>query len=342
MSRHALLVALLVTACGDKEPAETGTPPDDSGGGGGAATVTWAPAFDTSTTGSLSGVWGSGPDDVWIVGGDDDAGEIWHFDGAAWSESALPEGTPLLVWVFGFGPSEAYAVGVDGAGVRWDGSAWTTWDTGTEEDLWGVWGASADDLWVVGGDADVGDPLILHWDGAAFTEVALATEQNPRAATTVFKVWGIEGRTWIVGQRGTILELQGDGWVFRSGGAEANQDFVSLSGNTADGVVIAGGRGNARVATFDGAAWTTLAPSGVGGLNAVAMLPDDTAVMGGIAGFAGRFDPATGTLTREEFLGTEDLHAAWFDGVGTTYMVGGNFVAPHRGAAWTRREEAAR
>jgi hypothetical protein len=216
------------------------------------------------------------------------------------------------------------------------------WDTGTEEDLWGVWGTSPSDLWVVGGDADVGEPLIQHWDGSAFTPHTLAEENNPRLATTVFKVWGIEGKTWIVGQSGTLLEKQGSDWVFVSGGAQANQDFVSLWGTSASQVVVAGGRGNARIATHDGATWETLAPSGVGGLNAVTVLPDETAIVGGIGGFAGRFDHTTGELVREDFLGTQDMHAAWYDGAGTTYMVGGTFIAPHAGSAWARTVEDAR
>jgi len=331
----ACLLVLALVACGDKDAGETGQAAADSGGAGGPVAV-WEPAFDTSSGGSLSGVWGSGPDDVWVVGGDDDAGEAWHFDGGSWSEVSLPEGTPLLVWVHGFSATDVLAVGLDGAAVRWDGEAWSALETGTDEDLWGVFGFSSDDVWVVGGDADVGDPLILHWDGAAFSEEVLPSEQNPRGATTLFKVWGIDDQLWIVGQRGTLLARQGDAWVFQSGGAEANQDFVSLDGWSASDVVVVGGRGNARVATWDGAAWTTRAPSGVGGLNAVAAQDDGTVVVGGIGGYAGRFDPVAGELELEALLGTEDLHAAWSDGAGRTYMVGGTFIAPHRGAAWVR------
>lgn len=335
----ALALLPLMFACGDKDPGETGTTGGSDSGTPVGDTVSWLPAFDTSGAGSLSGVWGSAPDDVWIVGGDDDAGEIWHFDGGGWSAATLPEGTPLLVWVHGFSATDVFAVGLDGAAVHWDGSAWSALDTGTEEDLWGVFGFSNDDIWVVGGDADVGDPLILHYDGSAFAEVELPEEQNPRGATTLFKVWGIEDQLWIVGQKGTLLQRQGDDWVFQSGGAEANQDFVSLDGWSADDVVVVGGRGNAKVATWDGAAWTTVAPSGFGGLNAVAAQDDGSVVVGGISGFAGRFDPATGDLELEELLGTEDMHAAWNDGAGTTYLVGGTFVAPHRGSAWIRTVE---
>ena len=69
---------------------------------------------------------------------------------------------------------------------------------------------------------------------------------------------------------------------------------------------------------------------------------DGTAVVGGIGGFVGLFDPATGTVELEDLVGSEDQHAAWNDGAGTTYMVGGTFAAPHRGSAWIRTVEPAR
>jgi trimeric autotransporter adhesin len=326
-------------SCGDAK--ETG----DSAGADTAGVVpVWTQAYDTSGGGSLSGVWGAAPDDVWIVGGDENSGEAWHFDGSSWSAGTLPADTPLLVWVHGRSAGDVFAVGLDGAAIHWDGAAWTALDSGTDEDLWGVFAADGGEVWVVGGDADVGDPLILRSldDGGTFVAEALAGDQNPRGATTLFKVWGIEDQLWIVGQSGTLLERQGDAWNFVSAGAEANQDFVSLHGTGPDHVIIAGGRGNARVGQYDGAAWTTLAPSGVGGLNAVAVLPDGTAVMGGIGGYVGLFDPGTGTLSHEGTLGSGAIHAAWDDGAGRTWVVGGNFAVPHEGLAFSRTLEPSR
>lgn len=98
----------------------------------------WAEAFDTTASGALSGVWGSGPDDVFIVGGKTDAGEVYHFDGDTWAPQAVPASTDLLVWVFGFAPDDVFAVGVGGSAVHYDGRAWAALDTGTDADLWGV------------------------------------------------------------------------------------------------------------------------------------------------------------------------------------------------------------
>lgn len=301
--------------------------------------ATWEEAFDASTEGALSGVWGSGPDDVWIVGGWMDEAQIFHFDGGDWSEAEAPD-VPLLAWVVGWGPDSALSVGVDGAAASWDGNAWTALDTGVDGDLWGVWGASPDDVWIVGGDAGdpASDPILLHYDGDTFTDVGLDPEQNTRDASALFKVFGVGGRVWAVGQGGLLVEKQGDDWVAVGAGAEANQDFVSLWGPSADTVVAVGGRGNARLSTWDGATWSTIAPEGVGGLNAVFMEDASRAIVGGISGYVGAFDPATGELEPEAVLGTGDVHAIWGDGEGTHYAVGGRFSEPLSGLAAVRTE----
>lgn len=293
--------------------------------------VVWAEAFDTSGAGSLSGVWGTGPDDVWVVGGSDAGGEIHHFDGATWSEAALPAGVSLLAWAWGFGPDDVYAVGLDGSVVHYDGSAWSTLDSGTTDDLWGVFGFAPDDLWIVGGTPDQGEPVALHYDGATFTPRPVDPGQNSRAATALFKVWGIDGDIYAVGQRGLILEWDSGAWVERFAGPEADQDFVSLWGTSADHIVAVGGRSSTRIATFDGASWTTSAESGYGGLNAVYMTSPDVAHIGGVYGFVGTFDPASGAIAQETSLGSDDVHAMWSDGAGRTYAVGGTFRDPHRG-----------
>jgi hypothetical protein len=338
-----LLLASALPACsGSKDSADTAPThhtgeTGDSGTSG--PTIVWEEAFDTSSTGALSGVWGTAPDDVWIVGGVTEQGESYHYDGSTWSAVPVPEGVGLLVWVYGFASDDVWAVGVDGAGAHWDGTAWSAVDFGTTEDLWGIFGFSTTDLWIVGGDPDAGDPLILHYDGTTPTVVPLDPAENPRGAKSLFKVWGIDNQLYITGQTGTLLAWDGEAWRFQSGGSEANQDFVSLWGTSADHIVAVGGRGNGRIATWDGSAWTTLAPSGIGGLNAVTMVSPTEAVVGGVNGYVASFDPTTGTLSNEESLTFDDIHAAWYDGAGTTWAVGGFFLEPFTGVAYSRRVE---
>lgn len=320
-----MLVAFLLMACKDTDDTDT-DPPGPS----------WSVAFDASDRGDQSGVWGSGPADVYVVGGTPDEGTITHWNGTEWSPVALPGGVPLLVWVYGFGPNDVWSVGVDGAVVHFDGSSWEVRDAGTTEALWGVWGAGPDDMWVVGGDVAVGDPLLLHWDGTGFTPVPLEPSQNDRGAKSMFKVWGMAGRVFSVGQGGLIIEWDGTQWSQMSTGPSADQDFVSLWGTPDDGIFAVGGRSGARVAELDGQAWNTEAPAGYPGLNAVSVIDGDVLV-GGQYGFVGRWEG--GALVQETGAADTqaDIHAMWSDGAGRTYGVGGTFQPPYdKGMAWVR------
>ena len=293
----------------------------------------WRDAFDVGGGGVLSAVWGSGGSDVFIVGGKTAQGEVYHFDGAAWRKMLLPD-VPLLVWVFGFGPDDVFAVGVDGVAIHYDGTTWTALETGTDVALWGVWGVSQDDLWVVGGDVGAGEPLILHYDGSAFVEFPIPP--NDRSATALFKVWGIGSKVFAVGENGLILEFESGAWFQVPAGADADDDFVSLWGTSEDRIVAVGGRGTARIARYDGSTWTTQRFTGVPGLNAVYMSDAAEAVVGGTNGFMGSFDRSTGVLTEESARTNQCVHGAWGDGEGTFYAVGGRFAEPFTGLALVR------
>ena len=63
-------------------------------------------------------------------------------------QNPLPTGDNYQdVWRSG---SEIFAVGSAGAISHFDGSAWTTMETGTTEDLYGIWGSAVDDVVAVG------------------------------------------------------------------------------------------------------------------------------------------------------------------------------------------------
>jgi hypothetical protein len=298
----------------------------------------WEPAFDTSATGTLSAVWGSGPNDVFIVGGTTEQGEIYHYDGVDWSPMQVPEDVPLLVWVHGFGPELVYAVGLDGSVVRYDGNAWSSLDSGTEEDLWGVFGFASDDLWIVGGDASTEDPVILHYDGSSFSAYELPEEENRRRASSIFKVWGIDGFIAAVGERGLILELRDGEW--RSVSTDTSEAFVSLWGTSAENIVAAGSNVSGQIAHYDGDEWRVTRFPTESGLNGVFMDDPTHAVVSGWDGFLGRYEVESGELIFEaETAQLLRMHSVWGDGEGRYYAVGGNFFSPHRGEAYVRVTE---
>ena len=337
MASTLLFAAALLGGCTDPDPTDSADTAADTGDTATPSGPAWNTAFDTEGLGALSGVWGSAPDDVFVVGGTPERADILHYDGSDWTPMEAPD-VPLLVWVYGFGPDDVYAVGVGGGFVHWDGQSWSELESGTDEDLWGIWGRSGDELVIVGGDIDEGEPVLLHWDGSEATPYTLDEKQNPRGALSLFKVWGTGDTVFALGQRGLVLQWDGQDWAAVSAGAEADDDFVSLWGTGEDQIVAVGGRSNARVATWDGASWTTEAPRGVPGLNAVTLTSADEAIVGGISGFMGRVDLATGQVESEGVLTAMDLHAAWHDGEGRVWMVGGRFYEPYEGVALVRED----
>jgi len=71
-------------------------------------------------SGDLHGVWGTAPNDVFMVGS---AGTIVHWDGAGCSRMVSPT-TADLFDVAGFGPNDVYAVGAGGTILHYDGASW--------------------------------------------------------------------------------------------------------------------------------------------------------------------------------------------------------------------------
>lgn len=288
---------------------------------------------DIGPTGSLSGVWGSSADDIFIVGGTDDAGEIHHFDGTDWSAMEIPEGVGMLVWSYGFSASDVWTVGRAGVVLHYDGSTWESVDSHTEEDLWGVWGAGPNDIYMVGGNVFSGQVTILHWDGTDIEAEELPAEENPRSVRALFKVFGVDGRVFAVGQTGLIVERTASGWVRHPTGELADEDFVALWGNSADDIVAVGGRVQSKVSSFDGSDWTTVEPTqNFGGFNAVYVTNAGEVLVGGVSGAVGIFDRATQDVEYLKSDTTIDVHALWSGPDGVSYSVSGNFFEPHQGA----------
>jgi len=317
----------------------------------------WNPAFITDNNtpmdttddiGALSSVWGSGPNDVFVVGGKGfpPAAKIYHYNGSTWKEMGTPPNTLGMVWVFGFSPTDVYAVGLGGHMLHYDGMSWTRIDAHTGFDLWGIWGVSPTDIWIVGKGPTSAvnpnpDPTLMHFDptqpvASQFTPYPLPMTENDRLARDLFKVWGIGAKLFAVGEKGLIIEYDGTAWKQVPAGANADDDFVSLWGTSTSNIVAVGGRSAYRLSVYAGTGWTTYKPSnplGQPALNAVFMDESDLAIIGGVngddTGYVGRFDPTMTTPVAETAAdATQAIHAIWGDGMGSYYAVGGNFSFP--------------
>jgi hypothetical protein len=137
----------------------------------------WAVGFTNSSNGNLT------------------LTERWN--GQAWSVVPSPSVSAQnhLLGVKTLGAGNAWAVGshnVPGSWafitltMRWNGQAWSVVDSpdtaSFENHLLAIDGVSPDDLWAVGhtrnGDYSVSAPLILHWDGSAWSVVPSPTAND--------------------------------------------------------------------------------------------------------------------------------------------------------------------
>ena len=220
--------------------------------------TSWSPAVGVPAPptgfnpnmGYWTAVWGSGLNDVWIVGDyyvGNASGAMIHWDGSRWTPFTMPEAFGA---VWGAGPDDVWALGEQNGLFHWDGQSWTMVSAGVDSgiaiwgasssDIWsangglshwdgvavtatvlskesveGLWGSSADDVWAVG-DLDVGDPFTDPWDdeGLILHWNGLAWEQMPSTgAGFLFGVWGSRSDdVWAVGQSGAIVHWDGRTW----------------------------------------------------------------------------------------------------------------------------------
>jgi hypothetical protein len=267
---------------------------------------TWTLASPGATTRSYRRIWGTSATDLWIVGdegtilhGDgttftpmtsgvayhlDDIGgtspsDLWatgekplHWDGMTWSQKADGLGDERLTRVWAAASNDVF--GVWSTVRRWNGTTWTLTDgslAGVNDQLsgapFGMWGASATDVWVVGdkgltmrwhdntwspypsgagsrlwdvhgsaaNDVWAIGPGATHFDGAAWTFHALPTE-NYRSVFTI-----APNDAWIVGGNGTILHWDGANWK-RSESA-ATTFFTSVWASGPNDVWVVGTQG---------------------------------------------------------------------------------------------------
>ncbi len=179
----------------------------------------------------LNGVAGSSGADVWAVGVQTDVPVTFqrtlveHWDGVSWERVPSPSveqpggGGPVdssLAAVTAISPDDAWAVGSwrpawdeaialpEPLALHWDGTEWTRVpvpDLRYGGTLSGIAAQGPDDVWAVGSapkdsPAEGGSPLLLHWDGSAWSRVD-APVQTPGGLQAVTAIPG--GGMWAVG-----------------------------------------------------------------------------------------------------------------------------------------------
>jgi hypothetical protein len=135
-------------------------------------------------------VWGSGPNDVWMVGGSQ---TIDHWNGQTWSSTGGNNFIYFGVW--GTAANDIWLAGEDGAIQHYDGQNWSPVPSGIFSRLYAIDGNASGDAWIIG---ETG--VILQRSGGSWVSSPSGTGRNLLALTVT-----AGGEAWVVGSGGTIL-----------------------------------------------------------------------------------------------------------------------------------------
>src|SRR6185295_19103241 len=94
-------------------------------------------------------------------------GTLLHWTGQAWRDYSFAQPVVSFSCVWGSGPNDVWAGGLNGVLYWWDGQSWTTALSNTTGTIWAMWGSGANDVW-----AGVRDGSFLHFDGGGWRKVA--------------------------------------------------------------------------------------------------------------------------------------------------------------------------
>jgi len=168
--------------------------------------------------------------------------------------------------------------------LYWDGSVWSTVDSGPDFDIYGIWGTAENSVWVAGESGimyffngvswqsqyngvystlsgihgrsaddvySVGDGgVIIHWDGSSWTSQESGTNED------LWHVYAVpDGSVWAVGDGGTVIKNSGTGWQSVTP-VESGELLLGVWASSDEHVWVPGVSG--AIYRWDGTQWTTM------------------------------------------------------------------------------------
>ena len=309
MTRLSIAVALaLLTACpgGDDDDMQ----------------LDWQVSL-SDMDGAILGFWGANRTDVFAVGGTlaEGGGEatiLWH-DGAAWW--SMPSTAPTLWWVHGFGHDDVWAVGELGTIVHFDGSQWTTVQTGGNYTLWGIWGESAAEMWAVGGVVDGSSPsVLLRYDGADWAEVPGVGMMGEFC----FRVWGSAAdAVYVIGDHGALVHYDGSDWTRLDSGLD--ERLITIGGTGPNDIYVVGGLFDSIALHKDESGWSQIDTNTEAALMGVCAVAGQPVLVTGWRGLITVRDESG--WHPQNPVTFECLHGTWCGPNGTFLAGGGNLIS---------------
>ena len=260
---------------------------------------------------------GSGANDLWVAGG-----RYAHFDGGSWQvldeDQALAAGTVAL-WAGA--PDNVWAVTQSLELKQFDSTAWReNWDTPVSFE--GIWGSSASDLHVCGGQG-----TIQRFDGNRWDTERLAGWQSCRSVSGATSTFALASTGSPLAYRFT-----GDAW-------ERSATGSPMSGGVwvhSSGIAMAPGTAG-TVLRYDGAAWTPLATGSPALLHTLWGSAPDDVWAGGSGGTLLHYDGASWTPVTSGASGT--IRRIWGSAADLVFAVAdesasGSRVLRYDGTQW--------
>ncbi len=277
-------------------------------------------------------------DDVWLVGSEaletEDGPSAVAWDGSEWTHLDTSDWSGAELWWVHPTQDRVTMVGTQGLILEYDRATETLEEIEGPDDsvtFFGVWGASADDVWAVGGTPGGGDPpAIWRRDADGWTEFVDPALGEGGPGQLYFKVHGSAADdVFIVGNFG--IALHWDGSSLSATPTDADLDTSTaplLTVNVGpEEVVAVGGAGSALILHYDRSTgeWRDRTPefqaplngvcSGAGEIKAVGM-------QGSVQTWDGQaWQPSVETLTFGDYHGCEVTEG------GDVWAVGGQIAA---------------
>lgn len=286
--------------------------------------------------GALLSITGSGPDDVYAVGADPDDGKgplFLHYDGTAWQR--LESGASGDLWWISLVQIDgSYFLCGDGGLVLSYAPAtgvFTPYQTPGNERLYGIWGASADAVWAVGGD--VGDlnhgGVVWRYDGVNWTAVDLS-QLSAQGIPVLYKIWGrAADDIYAVGEQSFTLHYDGNAWTEVPNLLQPTENALFTVNGNADITVASGGFFLDSV-LLEGPAQGEFAdrtPSGVPQLNGIYVTEEGAGASVGREGAVALRREGVWSMVDSQLDTILDFHAVWIDPEGGIWAVGGDLTS---------------
>lgn len=157
---------------------------------------------------SLMDIWGTGPDDIWSVGLTPGA-SILHYQAGTWRIDPASTQYQQLQGMHGLAKDDIWAVGMKGVVLHYDGMQWSAVSAGTTQDLYTVWAAGKNDVWIGGAKT------LRHWDGTAWSDATIRYNDMPPPSNRqmIMTIFGTTPQNiWAAGMHSVILHYDGSSW----------------------------------------------------------------------------------------------------------------------------------